>query len=310
MAAYAGRRIALLGPVLFGVSVVVFMMLHLTPGDPARMVAGINATPEQVEEVRRILGLDQPLHIQYLRYVRRLLQGDMGRSLATREQVLLNLWPRYLATVELTAAATVVAVTLGLTIGIVSATRQYSFIDSGLSVLALVGISTPAYWLGLMLMLLFSLQLGWLPSAGRGGFAHLILPAITLGTLAMAVVARMTRASMLDVLNQEYVQAARAKGLRERVVLARHALKNALIPVITVIGLQTGQLLGGAVLTETVFAWPGIGRFLVDAIKARDFPIVQGGVLISAVTFVVVNLVVDLLYSVVDPRIRYSSVGD
>lgn len=306
MGAYVVGRLLMLVPVLFGVSLAVFMMLHLTPGDPARMVAGMDATPEQVEEVRHALGLDDPLPEQYATYIGRLLQGDAGRSLSTNKSVISELWPRYVATMELTLAAMVIAVGGGLTIGIVSATRQYSLLDNVLSFLALIGLSTPAFWLGLMLMLVFSLQLRWLPTAGRGGLSHLVLPAVTLGTFAIASIARMTRASMLDVLGQEYMQTARAKGLHTRVVLLRHGLRNALIPVLTVVGLQTGQLLGGAILTETVFAWPGIGRFLVDAIQSRDFPMVQGGVLLTAFTFVLVNLLVDLLYSVVDPRIRFA----
>ncbi len=306
MASYVVQRLLMLVPVLIGVSLAVFMMLHLSPGDPARMVAGMAATPKQVEDVRLILGLDEPLYKQYLRYIGRLVQGDAGRSLSTNKPVISELWPRYVATLELTLAAMALAVSVGLTLGIVSAIRQYSVIDNVLSLLALIGLSIPAFWLGLMLILVFSLKLSWLPTAGRGGFNHLILPAVTLGTFAMASVARMTRASMLDVLGQEYMQTARAKGLRARVVLLRHGLRNALIPVLTVIGLQTGQLLGGAVLTETVFAWAGIGRFMVQAIQSRDFPVVQGGVLLTAVTFVLVNLLVDLLYSVVDPRIRVS----
>lgn len=306
MAVYVLRRLVMLVPVLFGVSVLVFLMLHLTPGDPARVVAGPDATPEQVEEVRVALGLDQPLYTQYGDYMWRLFHGDLGRSIITRDAVTSELWPRYVATAQLAAAAMVLAVVVGMTFGIVAATRQYSILDNILSVLSLVGLSTPAYWLGLMLILLFSLRLEWFPSAGKGGISHFVLPTVTLGTFAMATVARMTRGSMLEVMHQEYVQTARAKGLRDRAVLVQHALKNALIPVITVVGLQVGQLLSGAVLTETVFAWPGIGRFLVDSIEARDFPIVQGGVLLTAVTFVVVNLIVDLLYGVVDPRIRYS----
>lgn len=306
MGAYILRRLIMLIPVLFGVSLIVFMLLHLTPGDPARVVAGMAATPEQVEAMRQRLGLSDPLPKQYVRYMGRLLQGDGGRSLVTNRSVFSELWPRYLATMQLTLAAMAIAVTLGLAIGIISATRQYSPIDNVLSFLSLLGLSTPAFWLGLMLMLVFSLELRWLPTAGRGGWTHLILPAITLGTFALASVARMTRASMLDVLGQEYMQTARAKGLREGVILLRHALRNALIPVLTVVGLQTGQLLGGAVLTETVFAWPGIGRFMVEAIQSRDFPMVQGGVLLTATTFVLINLLVDVLYSVADPRIRYS----
>ena len=306
MLAYTLRRIVMLVPVLLGVSVLVFLMLHLTPGDPARLVAGPDATPEQVAAIRHDLGLDQPLYRQYYDYMARLLHGDLGQSIITHDPVTSELAPRFLATAELSGAAMLVAIVVGMSFGIVSATRQYSVVDNLLSVLSLVGLSTPAYWLGLMLILLFSLHFRWLPAAGAGGLRHLILPTVTLAMFAMATVARMTRGSMLDVLNQEFVQTARAKGLRERVVVIRHALKNALIPVITVVGLQVGQLLSGAVLTETVFAWPGIGRFMVDSIQARDFPIVQGGVLLTATTFVAVNLLVDLLYGVVDPRIRYS----
>lgn len=306
MFAYTLRRIVMLVPILFGVSVLVFMMLHLTPGDPARLIAGPTATPEQVDEIRGLLGLDQPLYRQYYDYMVRLAHGDLGQSVITHDAVTSELAPRFIATAELSGAAMVVAVVVGMTFGIISATRQYSIVDNILSVLALLGLSTPAYWLGLMLILLFSLHFGWFPAAGRGGISHFVLPTITLSLFAMATVARMTRGSLLDVLNQDYVQAARAKGLSESYVLIRHALKNALIPVMTVVGLQVGQLLSGAVLTETVFSWPGIGRFLVDSIEARDFPIVQGGVLLTATVFVVVNLIVDLLYGVVDPRIRYS----
>ena len=303
---YALRRLIMLIPVLFGVSVLVFMMLHLTPGDPARLVAGPMATPEHVQQIRHQLQLDQPIYAQYIHYMSQLLQGNMGQSIITRDTVISELWPRYLATAELTASAMLVSVLIGMTAGVISATRQYGIVDNVLSVLTLFGLSTPAFWLGLMLILLFSLHLGWFPTAGRGGVKHLVLPTITLGMFAMATVARMTRGSMLDVLHQEYVQSARAKGLKENTVIVRHALKNALIPIVTVVGLQVGQLLSGAVLTETVFSWPGIGRFMVDSIKARDFPVVQGGVLLIAVTFVIVNLIVDLLYSVIDPRIRYS----
>jgi ABC-type dipeptide/oligopeptide/nickel transport system permease component len=296
----------MLVPILFGVSVLVFMMLHLTPGDPARLIAGPTATPEQVDEIRGLLGLDQPLYQQYYDYMVRLAHGDLGQSVITHDAVTSELAPRFIATAELSGAAMVVAVVVGMTFGIISATRQYSIVDNILSVLALLGLSTPAYWLGLMLILLFSLHFGWFPAAGRGGISHLILPTFTLAMFAMATVARMTRGSLLEVLNQDYVRSARAKGLSESFVLNRHALKNALIPVMTVVGLQVGQLLSGAVLTETVFSWPGIGRFLVDSIEARDFPIVQGGVLLTAAIFVIVNLIVDLLYGVVDPRIRYS----
>lgn len=306
MLAYTLRRIVMLVPILFGVSVLVFMMLHLTPGDPARLIAGPTATPEQVDEVRSLLGLNQPLYQQYYDYMIRLAHGDLGQSVITHDAVTSELAPRFIATAELSGAAMVVAVVVGMTFGIISATRQYSIVDNILSVLSLLGLSTPAYWLGLMLILLFSLHFGWFPAAGKGGISHFVLPTLTLSMFAMATVARMTRGSLLDVLNQDYVQAARAKGLSESFVLIRHALKNALIPVMTVVGLQVGQLLSGAVLTETVFSWPGIGRFLVDSIEARDFPIVQGGVLLTAAVFVIVNLIVDILYGIVDPRIRYS----
>jgi peptide/nickel transport system permease protein len=300
------RRLIMLIPVLLGVSIVVFMMLHLSPGDPARQVAGATATPDQVENVRQTLGLDRPLAEQYTSYLGRLLRGDMGRSLRTNRPVTAEIMPRYVATLQLTGAALVIAITTGLSIGVISATRQYSVVDNVLSALSLIGLSIPVFWLGLMLILLFSVRFGVLPAAGSDTPVHFVLPAITLGAFAMATIARMTRGSMLDVLHQEYIQAARAKGLREYVVIVRHALKNAMIPILTVIGLQTGQLLGGAVLTETVFAWPGIGRLMVEAIQGRDFPVVQGAVLLTAVTFVVINLLVDLLYAFVDPRIRYS----
>jgi ABC-type dipeptide/oligopeptide/nickel transport system permease component len=306
MTAYLQGRLVALLPVLIGVSVAVFLMLHLTPGDPARMVAGMDATPDQVERVRHLLELDQPLYRQYFQYLGRLLRGDLGRSLITHDRVIDDLWPRYQATVELTVAAMAVSVGAGLVIGIASAVRQYGVLDNVLSVVALAGISIPAYWLGLMLIVVFSLRLRWFPVAGMGGLGHLVLPAVTLGTFAMAIVSRMTRASMLEVLGQDYIQTVRAKGVGEGPLLLRHALRNALIPILTVVGLQVGQLLGGAVLTESVFAWPGIGRFMVDAIQARDFPIVQGGVLLTALTFVLVNLVVDLLYGAVDPRIKYA----
>lgn len=306
MFSFVLRRLVMLVPVLFGVSVLVFMMLHLTPGDPARLVAGPEATPEQVDEIRHVLGLDQPLYRQYYDYMVRLAHGDLGRSIITHDAVTAELAPRFVATAELSGAAMLVALIIGMTFGVVSATRQYSIVDNVLSVLSLVGLSTPAYWLGLMLILLFSLHFRWFPAAGTGGIKHLILPTVTLAMFAMATVARMTRGSLLDVLNQDYVQAARAKGLGEVVVLLRHAMKNALIPIITVVGLQVGQLLSGAVLTETVFSWPGIGRFMVDSIQARDFPIVQGGVLLTATIFVIVNLVVDILYGLIDPRIRYA----
>jgi len=299
------RRLLLAGPTLLGVTLVVFAMVRLLPGDPAATMAGVHATQEMVERVRRDLGLDQPIHVQYARFMGGLLRGDLGRSIRTGRPVVSEIWERFIPTLELTAASLLLATVLGVAAGIISASRPYSLFDYGSMMAALVGISAPVFWLGLMLMLLFSVKLGWLPAAGRGTLAHLILPAVTLAANSMALIARFTRSTMLEVIRQDYVSTARAKGLRESTVVVRHAFRNALIPVITIIGLRFGTLLSGAVLTETVFAWPGVGRLMVDSILARDYPVVQGAVLMVAGSFVLINLVVDLLYAVVNPRVRY-----
>ncbi len=305
MGAYVLRRLALAIPTLIGVTVVVFALIRLVPGDPARLVLGLQASEEEVQRLRGQLGLDQPLRVQYVRFLGRLVRGDLGRSVVTGEPVVREIAARLPATVQLAVASTVVAAAVGVTAGVVSATRQYAWLDYLVMTVALFGISLPVFWLGLMLMLLFSVHLRWLPAGGYGTPAHLVLPTVTLAAFSVAIIARMTRSSLLEVLHQDYVRTAWAKGLSARAVVLRHALKNALIPVVTVIGLQFGGLLGGAILTETVFAWPGMGRLLVGAIVARDYPVVQGAVLVFAALFTLVNLAVDVLYAYVDPRIHY-----
>ncbi|HYR41137.1 MAG TPA: ABC transporter permease [Methylomirabilota bacterium] len=312
--AYALRRLFLALPVLFGVSVLVFAVLHLAPGDPAAIMLGAQATKEDVVRLHRDLGLDQPLVIQYVRWMGHVLQGDLGRSIPLGRAVLPEVLLRFKATLVLTAGALLIAILLGLAAGIVSAVKQYTWLDRISMGVAVTGVSLPVFWTGIMLILLFALQLRWFPSSGMSspygsGVAdvmwHLVLPAVTLGTASAAALARLTRSSVLEIIRQDYVRSARAKGLAERAVIARHVLKNAINPIITVLGLQVGFLLGGAILTETVFSWPGLGSMMVRAIQARDYPLVQGGVLLIATTFVLVNLVVDLLYAVFDPRIRY-----
>jgi len=305
LSGYILRRLVLAVPTLVGVTVVVFALIRLIPGDPARLVLGLQASEEEVQRLRVQLGLDQPLPVQYARFLARLLQGDLGRSVVTGEPVLREIGARLPATVQLAVTSTVVATLAGVAAGVVSATRQYSWWDYAVMTVALFGISLPVFWLGLMLMLLFSVHLRWLPAGGYGTPAHLVLPTVTLAAFSVAIIARMTRSSLLEVLHQDYVRTAWAKGLNSRAVVLRHALKNALIPVVTVIGLQFGGLLGGAILTETVFAWPGMGRLLVGAIVARDYPVVQGTVLVFAALFTLVNLAVDVLYAYVDPRIHY-----
>ncbi len=312
--AYALRRLLLAVPVLFGVSVLVFAVLHLAPGDPAAIMLGAQATKEDVVRLHRDLGLDQPLVVQYVRWIGHVLQGDLGRSIPLGRAVLPEVLLRFKATLVLTAGALLIAILLGLSAGIVSAVKQYTWLDRISMGVAVTGVSLPVFWTGIMLIILFALQLRWFPSSGMSspygsGVAdvlwHLVLPAVTLGTASAAALARLTRSSVLEIIRQDYVRSARAKGLAERAVIARHVLKNAINPIITVLGLQVGFLLGGAILTETVFSWPGLGSMMVRAIQARDYPLVQGGVLLIATTFVLVNLVVDLLYAVFDPRIRY-----
>jgi peptide/nickel transport system permease protein len=312
---YLARRLVALVPVLAGVSVVVFLVLHLSPGDPAEIMLGSQATQEDLARLRAQLGLDEPLPVQYVRWLGHVLQGDLGRSLWTKRPVLREVLDRLGATLVLTASALVLSTLGGIALGIASATRRNSFLDRVSAVVSLFGASMPVFWLGIVLMVAFSLWLGWLPASGMfapyggGGIrdllVHLVLPAVTLAAASTAIVARLTRSSMLEVMGQEYVRTARSKGLVERAVVVRHGLWNALLPIVTVVGVQAGYLLGGAVLTETVFAWPGVGTLMVQGILARDFPLVQGCVLVVALTFAVINLGVDLLYAYIDPRIRY-----
>jgi peptide/nickel transport system permease protein len=301
--AFIIRRFIYVLPVIVGVSVAVFLMIHLIPGDPAQIVAGMEASQEDIAGVRRALGLDQPIYVQYFKFVARAAVGDFGVSFRTGREVIAEIGYRYTNTLLLGFAAIVVAVVFGGLTGIVSAVKRFSAFDNVSMLVSLVGVSMPTFFLGLLLMLVFSVYLGWLPLAGKETWLHLILPAITLGTPSAAVVSRLTRSSLLEVLQQDYIRTARAKGLAEVVVIHSHAIQNALIPVVTVIGLQLGYLLGGAVVTETVFAWPGIGRLIVQSILARDFPVVQAAVLILAITFVLLNLLTDLFYRVLDPRI-------
>ena len=291
-------------PVLIGVTFMVYFILSLSPGDTAAIVAGEGADAETIEAVRKDLGLDKPVIVQYGRYMWGLLHGDMGQSYQTKRDVFSTIMSAFPNTAKLAFWSILVAVGIALPIGIVSATRQYSAVDNVGMVAALLGVATPNFWLGLMLIILFSLNLRWLPSGGMGGWKNYIMPAITLGTGDAALITRMTRSSMLEVIRQDYIRTARAKGVPEKRVIRHHALKNALIPVVTVIGLQFGSLLGGATLTETVFAWPGLGRLLVDSIKSKDAPLVLGGVITLTITFSIINLLVDILYAFIDPRIK------
>jgi len=312
---YLARRLLLLVPVLAGVSIIVFMVLHLSPGDPVEIMLGTQATQEDRARLRADLGLDQPLHVQYVRWLGHVVRGDLGRSLWMRRPVLGEVLGRLQATLILTGTALLLSTTLGIALGVASATRPNSLLDRVSAMASLFGASMPSFWLGIVLMVVFALWLGWLPASGMyapygGGdlrdlLAHLALPAVTLAAASVTIIARLTRATMLETLGQDYVRTARAKGVVERAVVLRHALKNAMIPIITVVGVQAGYLLGGAVLTETVFAWPGVGTLMVQGILARDFPLVQGCVLVVALSFVLVNLAVDLLYAWFDPRIRY-----
>lgn len=334
MFTYTIRRVLSLIPVLFGMTLVVFAIIHAIPGNPAQVILGQKATAEAIATLTRELGLDRPWYIQYFDYVGQLLQGDLGTSLRTRGPINVEIWPFLAATAELTLVAMIIAVVIGVNAGIISAWFSRSWFDYGAMVLALIGVSLPIFWLGLMFQWAFSIELGWLPTTGRENvrdpvtaitnfylidsllqgrpdqfvtvLKHLIMPSAALATIPMAIIARMTRATMLEVMKSDYVRTARAKGLRMFWVVYKHSLKNAIIPVLTVIGLQTGLLLGGAILTETIFGWPGIGRYLYEAIAYRDYPVIQSGILLIAAIFVLINLVVDLLYVLVDPRIKYN----
>ncbi len=320
-------------PVLLGTSIIVFSLIHLTPGDPARTIAGEHASEETIQKIREKYGLDKPLYVQYFIWLKDALRGDLGKSIVSHESVTKEIFDRFPNTFELTLVAMLFAVAVGVFAGIISASKQYSLLDYTVMGIAIFGVSMPIFWLGIMLMMIFGVYLRWLPIGGRismmvsikriTGFyiidsiitgnmeallstlRNLILPSVALGTIPMATIARVTRSSMLEVLRQDFIRTERAKGLPERLVIYKHAVRNALIPVVTVIGLNFGLLLAGAILTETVFSWPGIGRYIINAVKMRDYPAVQGCVLFFAFLFVIVNLLTDILYIYIDPRIRY-----
>jgi len=304
MTRYIARRLVQLVPVLFGVSIVAFSLLHLIPGDPAAILAGPEATESDLAAIRRDFGLDDPLPVQYVRYIEHAVQGDLGVSVRTRESVADLLIQRIGFTFQLTLLTMVIAVTIGVTAGVIAAINHNRWIDSLLMVTALASLSVPSFWLGLMGLILFSAVLGWLPSGGAGDISHLILPAVVLGTSGSAVITRMTRSSMLEVIRQDYIRTLRAMGVAEFSIVFKHALRNALNPVITVVGLEFGSFLAGTTVVETVFSLPGVGRLMVSSIFTRDYPVIQGGMLVLAVMFVLVNLATDVLYSVVNPRIR------
>ena len=323
----------MLVPVVLGVSIIAFSLIHLAPGDPARTMLGERATQEQLNEIREKYGLNEPLYVQYGIWLNGVLHGDLGRSITSHEDVGKEIGDRLPNTMELAIGAMIFATIIGVFAGIISATKQYSITDYTCMGIALFGISMPVFWLGIMLMMIFGVFLGWLPIGGRidllipfqrvTGFMifdsiitgnlpalisvlrHLTLPAIALGTIPMAMIARVTRSSMLEVLRQDFIRTERAKGLSERMVIYKHAVRNAMVPVVTVIGLNVGLLLAGAILTETVFSWPGVGRLVVNAVYERDYPLVVGCILVFAIIFVIVNLITDILYTYIDPRIHY-----
>lgn len=330
---YIGRRLLQLIPVLLGMTFVVFMIIRAIPGDPAQVILGQQASKEAIASLREKLGLDNPWYVQYFEYLGNLLKGDLGESLRTSTPVTEEIWKYLAATFELSLFAIVIAVVIGVNAGIISAWFQNSWFDYTAMILALVGVSVPIFWLGLMMQYIFGIELGILPTSGReevrnpvdsitnlyvldtilqGRFdqlgvvlKHLVLPGLALATIPMAIIARMTRSSMLEVMRSDYVRTARAKGQKMFWVVYKHALKNAIIPVLTIIGLQMGLLLGGAILTESIFAWPGVGRYIYEAINFRDYPVIQSGILIVAFIFVMINLLIDILYSLIDPRIKY-----
>jgi peptide/nickel transport system permease protein len=332
MLAYILRRIFIMIPTLLGVSVIVFFMLHLTPGDPAELLMGERASEEALHDIREHLGLNKPVYVQYGMFLKQLLKGDLGETIWTRQKVWIEVKQRFPATIELAVVALFISCVLGMLLGIISATKQYSIFDYLSMLGALIGVSMPIFWLGLVFMLIFSLNLGWLPMSGRlsvgveletitnfyvldailtanwealrDALWHIIMPAFTLSTIPTAIIARMTRSSMLEVLRQDYIKTAKAKGLSQFKVVFKHALRNALIPVVTTIGLQFGVLLCGAILTETIFAWPGVGKWIYDAVMQRDYMVIRGGTLFLASIFIVINLCVDVLYAVINPRIK------
>jgi ABC-type dipeptide/oligopeptide/nickel transport system permease component len=305
MGRFLARRLLLTTPVLLGVATLVFSLIHLIPGDPAQAMLGEAAPQADVVELRHRLGLDRPLIEQYGVFLKGLVTGDLGTSLRTGQPVTDQIVERMPATFELAAAAMIVAIAFAMPLGIVAAVRRGTVADHAAMTISLAGVSVPNFWLGPMLAIIFAVELGWLPVSGRGTWAHLVLPAISLGAALAAILARMTRATMLEELREQYVQAARARGVSKSRAVLRHAFRNSLIPVVTLLGLQFGAVLTGAVITETIFAWPGIGRLLIQSIGFRDYPLVQGCILLIALTYVGVNLATDMVYGVLDPRIRY-----
>lgn len=315
MVSYITRRVIGLIPVLFGVSILVFSIMHLSPGDPAKIILGPKATAESIAQLNTQLGLDEPLHTQYLTWMGNVFQGDWGRSIQMKMEVLPLVTERFAATLVLAGASIIMACAIGIGAGVISAYKKHSVLDRTMMVIVLAGFCLPVFWLGIILQIVFGLKMEWMPISGMHStgqtdfldlFLHLILPSLALSAGSGAVIARMTRSSMLEVFDQEYIRTARSKGLKEKNIVLIHALKNAFIPVLTVIGMQIGSLLAGAVLVEKVFAWPGIGSLMVDGILARDFPLVQGSILFVATTYVLVNLLVDILYAIIDPRISYN----
>jgi peptide/nickel transport system permease protein len=333
MISYTIRRILMLIPVLIGMSLITFSIVHLIPGNPAQVILGEQATPQAIESLEQQLGLNEPYFLQYGNYMIGLVQGDLGTSIRSKSEISSEIWPFLAGTIELTIFAMVFAIIIGVNAGIISAWKQNSLFDYTAMIIALIGVSMPIFWLGLMQQWVFAQELGWLPAFGRHNprdpveavthfylldtlingrtdqfwtsFKHLILPGVALGTIPMAIIARMTRSSMLEVLRSDFIRTVEAKGSRTISVVYRHGFKNAVIPVLTVVGLQTGTLLGGAILTETIFSWPGVGRYVYEAIGNRDYPVIQSGILVIATMFVMINLIVDLLYSYIDPRIKY-----
>ncbi len=302
---YIIKRLLLSIPTIFGVIFIVMLTIELVPGDPVELMLGEHATKEAVENVRTALGLDKPLLTRYLLYLKNLTKGDMGRSIRENRLVskeISDVWP---ATLKLTIAAMVIALSMGVMLGIFSAVKPNSYFDGTNRIISLFGLSMPVFWIGLVMIVIFAYWLRLLPTGGTGSWKHIVLPAVTLSLPSIAMISRMTRSSLLEVLKEDYVRTARAKGLSEKVVILKHALKNALIPIVTLSGLQLGQLMGGAILTETVFAWPGLGRLMIRAIFARDYILLQGTVLVFALAFVLINLIVDLSYSFLDPRVSY-----
>lgn len=314
MGVYIIRRVLGLIPVLILVAVVSFLLIHIIPGDPAAVMLGTDATPQEVEKLREDLGLNEPLHVQFYRWISRVLRGDLGDSFFMGRPVTVALLERLPATILLAVAALFFAVLIGVPAGIIAAVKQNSITDQLVMIIALIGVSLPSFWIGLNLILIFSVNFRWLPSGGYvpltenfiDGLRCLLMPAFALGFMQAALIARMTRSSMLEVLRQDYIRTARSKGLAEQVVVGLHALKNAMIPILTVIGTAFGVLLGGAVIVETVFAYPGIGRLVVAAVQRRDYPVIQGALLLVSSIYVLVNLLVDILYTLIDPRIKYN----